>query len=188
MVEFLSYLYDNGRRFGVITTAPSDLCNFIHVPGVPCPDQPSAHPKWWKRHIIPDLHHVMLWSGIQTVYCSISIPWTIHVSILNCYPIRLQSCWLFFQGKGWVPSMHLGCLSYNWQLTWQYSTWVPPCQSTPDHAGLILLLCFTSTLIDVGCVLFKPSGIVMQRTRLAQQIDEFLSHTASPIIRLPRIP
>ena len=35
MVEFLSYLYDNGGRFGVITTAQSTLGNFIHVPGVP---------------------------------------------------------------------------------------------------------------------------------------------------------
>ena len=35
VVEFLSYLYDNGGRFGVIATARSTLGNFIHVPGVP---------------------------------------------------------------------------------------------------------------------------------------------------------
>ena len=35
VVEFLSYLYDNGGRFGVIATARNTLGNFIHVPGVP---------------------------------------------------------------------------------------------------------------------------------------------------------
>ena len=35
VVEFLSYLYDNGGRFGGIVTARSTLGNFIHVPGVP---------------------------------------------------------------------------------------------------------------------------------------------------------
>ena len=35
VVEFLSYLYDNGGRFGVIATARSTLGYFIHVPGVP---------------------------------------------------------------------------------------------------------------------------------------------------------
>ena len=34
MVEFLSS-YADGGRFGVIDTARSTLCNFIHVPGVP---------------------------------------------------------------------------------------------------------------------------------------------------------
>ena len=35
VVEFLSYLYDNGGRVGVIATARSTLGNFILVPGVP---------------------------------------------------------------------------------------------------------------------------------------------------------
>ena len=35
VVEFLSFLYDNGGRYGVITTARSTLGNFLHIPGVP---------------------------------------------------------------------------------------------------------------------------------------------------------
>ena len=35
VVEFLSSLYADGGRFGVIATARSTLGNFIHVPGVP---------------------------------------------------------------------------------------------------------------------------------------------------------
>ena len=28
------------------------------------------------------------------------------------------------------------------QLTWLSSTWVPPCRSTPDRAGLLLVIVF----------------------------------------------
>ena len=35
MVEFLSSLYADGGRFGMIATARSALGNFVHVPGVP---------------------------------------------------------------------------------------------------------------------------------------------------------
>ena len=35
VVEFLSFLYDTGRRYGVIATARSTLGIFLHIPGVP---------------------------------------------------------------------------------------------------------------------------------------------------------
>ena len=35
VVEFLSFLYDNGGRYGVIATARSTLGIFLHIPGVP---------------------------------------------------------------------------------------------------------------------------------------------------------
>ena len=95
-------------------------------------------------------------------------------------PTWLLSCWQFFLGNRWVPSMLFGCLSYNWQLTWWPSTWVPPCWNTPYRASLILLLCFTTTLTDGCCVLCKPSGIVTQRTLLAPQIDEFFITHSKP--------
>ena len=93
VVEFLSYLYDNGGRFGVIATARSTLGNFIHVPGVPVL---ANHPIIQK--VVKGAYNtrppapLMFWSGIQTFCCSILIPWTIPVSILNCCPVKLLSC------------------------------------------------------------------------------------------------
>ena len=47
VVEFLSYLYDNGGQVGVITTARSTLGNFIHVPGVHVlANHPLIQKKW----------------------------------------------------------------------------------------------------------------------------------------------
>ena len=46
VVEFLSSLYADGERFGVIATAWSALGNFLHVPGVPVLANHPVIQKW----------------------------------------------------------------------------------------------------------------------------------------------
>ena len=100
MVEFLSYLYDNGGWFGVIATARSTLGNFIHVPGVPVLANPLIQKvvKGAYNTRPPAPRYVVIWdTDVLLQYLDSLDNTRLDFKLLSCK----------------TASMHFGCLSYN---------------------------------------------------------------------------
>ena len=93
VVEFLSSLYADGGRFGVIATARSALGNFIHVPGVSVlADHPLIQKvvKGAYNTRPPAPHYVLIWdTDILLQYLDSLDNACLN---LNCCPVRLLSC------------------------------------------------------------------------------------------------
>ena len=117
--------YDNGGWFGVITTARCTLGNFIDVPDVPVL---ANHPliqkivkgAYYTRPPAP--HYVVIWDrDILLQYLDSLDNTYLDFKLLSCETILLT----ILSGQR-VSTIHAFRLS-QLQLTWQYSTWLPPC-------------------------------------------------------------
>ena len=191
MVEFLSSLYADGGRFGVIATARSVLGNFIHVPGVPVlADHPLIQKvvKGACNTRPPTPRYVVIWdTDVLLQYLNSLDNACLNFKLLSCKTAILLT---ILSGQR-VSTIHAFRLSQLQLITdmaiFNLGTTLlkhfRPGRSTPPIMFHLYphgrRLCPLQTIQDY----------VTQSTLLAPQIDKFfLSLTASPIIRLPRIP
>ena len=145
----------------MIATARSALGNFIHVPGVPVL---ANHPLIQKvvkgayNARPPAPRYVVIWdTDVLLQYLDSLDNACLNFKLLSCKTAILVT---ILSGQR-VSTIHAFRLS-QLQLTTDMAIFNlgTICRSTPDRAGLLLLLCFTATLTDGGCVLYKPSGIM----------------------------
>ena len=145
--------------------------------------------KWWKGHIMPDLLYpvtLWFWTDVLLQYLD-----SLDNACLNFKLLSRETAILLTIHSGQrMSTIHVFRLS-QLQLTTDMDIFnlgtillkhSRPGRSTPP----IVLHCYLHG--RWLCPLRNIRDYVTQRTLLAPQIDKFLSLTASPIIRLPRIP
>ena len=163
---------------------------FIHVPGVPVL---TKHPLIQKvvkgayNSRPPTPRYVVIWdTDVLLQYLDSLDNACLNFKLLSCKTAILLT---ILSGQR-VSTIHAFRLS-QLQLTSDMAVFnlgttllkhSRPGVSTPP-------IVFHCTLMDGGCVLYKPSGIMwLNVPSLLHRLTSFLSLTTSPIVRLPRIP